>query len=202
MPKTRKEKIDAPVDLRRVPTNIWARRKKGNAKFTVDLVRVAAVLSAAGMSDSGIETMLGVTHSTINRWRKSNPELDEALRQSKKAALKYLKASALQLAVGYDYYETEQEYVTDPETGEERLAKKRVKVRHQPPNVSMLMFLLCNMTRYDDEETFKNLKHIETESKTLEVRTEVPSDKLIDALSQRLESRRKQIHSKGVNEGN
>lgn len=190
MPK-RKEKI--PVEWDRVPTNVWTRKHKGSQKFHVDVAKLAACLTAAGFSQSVVEKMLGTTPGAIQRWKKNNPEFALAIAEGKEAAIKYLKTSAIQLACGYDYYETEFTVTVNKETGKEEVTNKKVKVRHHPPNTGMLIFLLCNMTRGTDEP-LKNVKNFEVDSTTPTVpeANKEAEDQLLDQLTSRLESRRAQ----------
>jgi len=187
------------VKFDRVPTNIWSRRKCGQARFHVDIAKLTASLIAAGFPITAVESMLGVKPTTIQRWKKNNPEFALALDKGKEAAIRYLKGAAIQLACGYDYQEIEYTVVTDPETGKERIAKKKVHVKHRPPNTAMLIFLLVNFTRNSDEP-LKNIRQVESPSEPLEFQGgENEKTRLLEALQQELK-RSKPVSAEVVDE--
>jgi hypothetical protein len=184
------------VDYSHIPTNMWARKGSKDQKFHVDVAKLAACLTASGFSQKNVEKMLGVKAGAIKRWKERFPEFALAMSKGKEAAIRYLKASAIQLASGYDYTETTINLVPDAETGEDVVKSKQVKVRHHPPNTTMLIFLLCNLTR-DTDEPLRNVQSVEVENNTkTEDSGKDSSSMLLDALTSRLEAR--QLAKKAV----
>jgi hypothetical protein len=80
-------------------------------KFREDFVPVAARLKAAGFSDDDLAYSFGVTHDTIEKWKKKYPTFKAVCNNGKQMAARYLVAQGLKAAAGYEYEETQTEYM-------------------------------------------------------------------------------------------
>lgn len=94
-----------------------------------------------GLSVKAIaEDKIGVSPTTLTKWRRQSPGLDKALTVTEDLVDGQVEGALLRRALGYDYFE--ETWAPDPGTGREVLAK-RVK-KHVPADVKAIAMWLYN----------------------------------------------------------
>lgn len=168
--------------------------KKINKK-DLSIIPVIQGLSAEGRSQSDIGMILGFAGKDRKGWfkrlRKSFPEIDRAWQAGKNAADTQLVITAFQRATGYEFVEEEVEYATKGVFGPNGLevikevpVGRKIKTKHQPPDVTMLKLLLFNRL----PEYFIDIKHIDLTNKSKLIKSDVRDEiasfagKLLDAV--------------------
>lgn len=112
-----------------------------------------------GLTEEQIAENLGVSSRTLNRWKKSYPEFDQALARGKQIPDRHVENALFRAATGYEY---EEEHVTP--------AGKVVKVkRYYPPNTTAMIFWLKNRK----PSQWRDKQELEMEAKT-DIRVEWP----------------------------
>jgi hypothetical protein len=123
--------------------------------FDLVLLPILQNLTAVGMTESDIGAIVGFQgkHSEdwLNELKRNHPEVKDACRVGKEIADSFLVAQMYRTAVGYDYAEIEEIYELDGEGNNVQVGAKR-KIKHQPANPQMAMFMACNRM----PELFKN----------------------------------------------
>lgn len=100
----------------------------------------AEKLTSEGKSMADLATYFCVHRDTIYEWRKVHEQFSDSIKRGRDNFVKNdCQKSLHEVATGYDY-EEEQAFCT--RDGE--LLKTKVK-RHAPPNVTALIFTLCNL---------------------------------------------------------
>jgi len=133
--------------------------------YNIEYAQIASRLAAAGFTLKNIAYALGVSKSKLSTWRKKFPDFDEALKNGKEVAKKYLISKALLVAGGYEYVEKNITLKED-KFGD---LKKTINETHkqQKPDPQLLMFMLCNMC----PEEFKSKHKLEIdENKNITVK--------------------------------
>lgn len=113
---------------------MMAKRKLWDRLRIEDHLALIEGMARDGLTEEQIAENLGVSYRTLNRWKKSHPQFDQALARGKQIPDRHVENSLFRSATGYEY---EEEHVTP--TG------KVVKVRrYQPPNTTAMIFWLKN----------------------------------------------------------
>jgi cell division protein FtsL len=177
-------------------------------RFSKAYVGQAARLAAAGFSNADLCYTLGIDKFKLIEWRKQHPELDRAIKEGKKYELQRLLAKCYLAAEGYRY-KTRKKTVTKDATGNVKSVKEEEFENFQTPDNTMLVFLICNLTRQlglEDDETWLSKQKLEIESRNLSV--SITSDQItaqIERLAGNLlsqgDSSRKQIDAKITDSG-
>jgi hypothetical protein len=129
-------------------------------EFSPLFLDMATRLVAAGFTEENLAFVIGCTPAKIQQWKRHNPLFKAACEHGKKTALSYLVASGLRAATGYGTIEKnikiKKKWTTDAE-GKDILVEFPAEVsefhKHHEPNASLLMFMLCNISRQLKEET-------------------------------------------------
>lgn len=87
-----------------------------------------------GLSDSQVAANLGVSHSSIKRWKREKPEFAEAISKGKEVSDYELENALHKRAIGFHYEE-------DTVTNQGEVVKVR---KYEPPNTAALIFALKN----------------------------------------------------------
>lgn len=72
-----------------------------------DIVRRLAGRSKAGLTDDEVAEHLGVAVRTVHRWKKTHPEFQKALIETKATLDSRVELSLYRRAIGYSYIEVE-----------------------------------------------------------------------------------------------
>jgi hypothetical protein len=152
------------AELLKHETSILGERSQGNlskvTEFSPQFLDMATRLVAAGFTEQDLAYVIGCSPAKIKQWKRRYPLFKAACTNGKKVALSYLVACGLRSAAGYDTVEknikVRKKWTTD-ENGKEILVEFPSEIsefhKHHEPNASLLMFMLCNMSRQLKEET-------------------------------------------------
>ena len=112
---------------------------RGNSKYNLepDIVERAYKLSLLGLIDDELAIAFGVTKTTIQNWRKTHPDFDEAVQRGKDEADTKVVESLFKRACGFEIQEIEE---TDGVKGTTRkITKKQIA-----PDTTACIFWLKN----------------------------------------------------------
>lgn len=133
-----------------------------NSKFSYDLVEPAARLTAAGFTMEDLAYAFNVSRTTIITWMQRYPQFKTAINEGRKQEFGRLVRKGIDLACGY-YYPTEERTVTKDADGNIRSIKEKESKNFQPPNVSMLKFMLGNLDDSWKEKSDDRRKQVNSE---------------------------------------
>lgn len=100
-----------------------------------------------GYTDEDIAKKMEINVGTLYEWKKRFSEIDEALKKGKDVIDDEIEETLIKSAMGYSYDEVIKELRKNDETDEAELVVTRVVRKHQPPNVTALIFWLKNRRR-------------------------------------------------------
>ena len=118
-------------------------------------------LRRQGLTEEQVGKVIGVSAFSINKYKKINPGLAEALKKGKEMLIEDLEDSLYKKALGKCIQKTTKKYI---EKGADGKDKSRIEetVVTLPPDTGALCFALKNLdpTRWKDnkETTFKTLQ--------------------------------------------
>lgn len=129
----------------------------------LDLVRA---WSKAGLTNKEICHNIGISESTLLRYRENHPELDEAMSTGREEANYLVENALFQRAVGYSYDELTWERKKSAVTGKYSMVLTK-RVRKQViPDIAAAQYWLANRRskkwKYRPEESNKNSKNDES----------------------------------------
>lgn len=114
------------------------KRKRGRpSKYISHYERIAYMLCADGATDKELSQILGVSKSTINRWKHDHPYFWDSLKKGKMIACAKIVAALYELAMGYITTETRTYY-----NAQNEVYKIEVITKELPANVKAAKFLL------------------------------------------------------------
>ena len=140
-------------------------------KFSKSYIGQAARLAAAGFSNADMCYVFGVDKHRLVEWRKKHPELDRAIKEGKKYELQRLLAKCYLAAEGYRY-NTRKKTVMRDAGGIVKNVKEEEFENFQAPDNTMLVFLICNITRQlglEDDQAWLSKQKLEIDSRNLTV---------------------------------
>lgn len=147
-----------------------------HTRFDTNMLPVVQNLTAMGLTERDIGVIVGFQGKNSNDWlnelKRHNIDVKEACRIGKQMADGMLVAQMYKTAIGYEYEEVEEDYKTiqdpsDPDkTKTVKVGEKR-KIKHQPGNPQMQMFIAVNHM----PEFYKN--RIETTKKGFMINADV-----------------------------
>lgn len=145
---------------------------------TTELALLAKDLIASGQTEADIGVITGVLGKDSKTWladlKKECTSVDEFIELARKRADIALVAAAIEAAMGYDYEEVDQEYLSVP-AGKDVNGKtikkvvegnRKVKKRHARKNESLLKFILKNRL----PEYFQDVSKVEVNKKSIEIK--------------------------------
>ena len=102
-----------------------------------------------------IAKKLGISKSTLCRYRNEYPELDEAMTIGRDKLVEDLRASIKKRALGYEVKEIVQEKILSEETGKLVVVKEKITTKHIPADLGSAHLLLKNLdpTWHDSDKT-------------------------------------------------
>lgn len=98
-----------------------------------------------GLSDEQVAANIGISRSTLYEWLKNYKEISDAYKKGSETSLYEVENALYKAACGYDVTEAETVITTTPEGNETKQVRKRL--RHIPPNVGAICFILKNKRR-------------------------------------------------------
>lgn len=150
------EEIDQALETQRYTARDWA-RPQGAA--------LLASWSASGATVSQIASRIGVTVSTLRRWRATHVEIARALDEADDLATTKVEAALYRRALGFDTEETTTTITEGPLGTTEQT---KVVVRHVAPDVKAATFWLKNRApdRWSDRTEVEHTINIMEEQAT------------------------------------
>ena len=150
------EEIDQALETQRYTARDWA-RPQGAA--------LLATWSASGATVSQIASRIGVTVSTLRRWRATHVEIARALDEADDLATTKVEAALYRRALGFD---TEETTTTTTEGPLGTTEQTKVVVRHVAPDVKAATFWLKNRApdRWSDRTEVEHTINIMEEQAT------------------------------------
>lgn len=153
-------------------------KKKTRPKFTLDQSKdVVKLLSRKGFIDPEIAFVLGVSKTTLNNWKKRDPDFFAALNDWKQEANERVERALFERAVGYSHPETKAQWVNDENGGRwETITMEK----YYPPETGAACFWLKNRS----PEEWKDRQEVAMTG--------------IDGLAERIKESRKRVEEKTV----
>lgn len=150
------EEIDQALETQRYTARDWA-RPQGAA--------LLATWSASGSTVAQIASRIGVTVSTLRRWRATHVEIARALDEADDLATTKVEAALYRRALGFDTEETTTTITEGPLGTTEQT---KVVVRHVAPDVKAATFWLKNRApdRWSDRTEVEHTINIMEEQAT------------------------------------
>ena len=96
-----------------------------------------------GLTLEQIAHNIGITPSTLSHWQNSHAEIKKALKKGQAVCYYEVENALYKAAIGYDAKEVEQIENFDA-NGELVSKSKRVRIRHIPPQIGAVCFILKN----------------------------------------------------------
>lgn len=132
--------------------------------------------AAEGLTMGQIAKKLGVSESTLYKYKAELPELSETVKKGRREAVAELENMAFKAAKGYTLTVTKHQKVKriEYEDGKKKLEKEEMVEYEEevyfPPNPAFNLFLLKNWGKYSNEpETVKlRKKEVELRKKQIE----------------------------------
>lgn len=108
-----------------------------------------------GCTQAEIARRMGVGVSTLGRWRKAYPEIEEAIKRDGEETDRLVEQALLRRALGYEYTET----VTEESARD--AGKRKQTIKHVPPDLSAQIFWLKNRKpeKWRDKPEAKQEEH-------------------------------------------
>lgn len=98
-----------------------------------------------GLVDKQIaEDKIIINEATLCRWKNRFPQIMQALKKGKEVVDREVENSLLKRAMGYDYIETTEELVKNPDTGESEMKITKRINKHMAPDTTALIYWLKN----------------------------------------------------------
>ena len=117
---------------------------KAEAWTTPEGLETLRGLARRGLSDEDIAKAINVNRSTIYAWKKSYPEISNALKEGKLVADLAVESALFKKATGFTVTDTKTTSFLDKETGELVEGKSEVTTKHVLPDTLAIMFWLKN----------------------------------------------------------
>ncbi len=183
----------------------WNHNSSTNRKFVLpkgtrfdpNFLPMIQNLTALGLTEGDIGTIVGYqgreTDVWLNSLKQYYPEVKEAAEIGKQIANSFLVAQMYKSAIGYDYEEIEECFNVDPESGELVKSGEKRKLKHQPGNAQLAMFISTNRM----PEQFKHRIDIAKKGFIIDATQEISSDQIERLAGKLMEEARnvKQIES-------
>lgn len=149
---------------------------KAEAWTTPEGLETLRGLARRGLSDEDIAKAINVNRSTIYAWKKSYPEISNALKEGKLVADLAVESALFKKAIGFTVTDTKTTSFLDKETGELVEGKSEVTTKHVLPDTLAIMFWLKNRC----PDLWKD--KVTEQSDTAETQLNTYLNKLSDAL--------------------
>lgn len=104
-------------------------------------------LAMKGLIDKQIAKEMGISRSTLSKWKNEHEEFREALATGKNIADSKVERSLFQRACGYSYTERRIISVVDPRTGKPNIDRIETMEKVVPPDTTAIIYWLKNRRR-------------------------------------------------------
>lgn len=95
-----------------------------------------------GLSEEQISHNMGISQSTLKRWKKESKRIQSALKKNKAVADRIVENSLFKRANGFEYTETTEERILNPQTGQfEMVVTKKVNKVVLPDTTAQIFWL-------------------------------------------------------------
>ncbi len=107
-----------------------------------------------GLSDNQVAKNIGINRSTLYAWLDRYEDFSNAYKKGSEVALYEVENALFKSACGYDVTEAETVTTVTPDGAETKQVRKRL--RHIPPNVGAICFILKNRRsdKWRDKQIF------------------------------------------------
>lgn len=156
-------------------------------KYTPEIKQAIFDCLKDGLNDKQTCERVGIVQDTFYRWLKEKTEFSELVKMAKaeykSSLVSKLEDSLYRRATGFEYEETETEYISDKE-GNPHIKKQTKKKKRTVPDTPALIFALCNLM----PEKWKNRLNtqidgkVKTESDAQISLSNVPDDLLAQVI--------------------
>jgi hypothetical protein len=127
------------------------RRTTKEIEYLPEYADVAQRMVASGYAAKDIAYNLGISLSTLNRWKRTHPDLKTKVNNGKELTLGHLIISGIKRGEGYDWTKTtiESVLIVDPETKKEvwKEVKKKETKEHVPGDSKIWWPLVCSIAK-------------------------------------------------------
>lgn len=123
------------------------------------------------MLEADIAKHLGISVSTLEKYKNELPQLKEALKKGKVDLVVDLKKSLIKRAMGYEYEEKKQ-YITEDADGNKK-KHTEITTKHMPADVGAINSALQNL----DDNWYRDKRGIELKRQELELRKQMQEEK-------------------------
>ena len=131
----------------------------------------------AGATAVEIANALGISETTIHKYKAEKPELAAAFKNGRAHVIIDIRRALLKKALGYEYQEKKQSIRKD-EDGE-AVTFTEITTKHQPPSETACAMLLRN---YDPDWKDKDNTTVQLRQQELELRKAIAQDNSFDGL--------------------
>ena len=122
---------------------------------------------ANGATEKQIAHNLGIGVSTLEKYKASNAEFREFLKNGRRSLVLQLRGALVKKALGFDYTETTETKEVNLQTGELEVTKTEVKIKHAQPDVAALNLCLKN---YDSDAWANDPQSLALKKEELEIK--------------------------------
>ena len=134
----------------------------------------------AGATVAEAANALGVSESTLYKYKSERQELAEAFRNGRAKVIIEVRRALLKKALGYDYEEKKQ-YSKKDDNGE-TVTYTEIVTKHQPPSETAGAMILRN---YDPTWRDKDSTTVDLQKQELELKKAIAQDNAFDGLKLR-----------------
>ncbi len=162
-------------------------RAGAKGKYNPEMKQAIFECLKEGLNDKQTCEKVGINQDTFYRWKNEKAEFCELIKTAKaeynSTLVSKLEDSLYRRATGFEYEETETEYISDKE-GNPRIKKQTKKKKRTVPDTPALIFALCNLM----PDKWKNRLNtqldgkVKTESDTQVSLANVPDDLLAQVI--------------------
>jgi uncharacterized protein (UPF0216 family) len=125
-----------------------------------------------GLTEAQVCKNLGISHQTLNEYKKAHPELVETIKRGKRVIVTEIENALVKRALGYEYEEVKT-YIK-VEAGGAKTTYTEKTLKHMPPDTAACAILLKNK----DPENYTNDRALlEFRRQELELRKQIEQAK-------------------------
>lgn len=132
-----------------------------------------------GLTDKQIaEQKIGVNESTLHRWKKTHPQVMQALKRGKEVVDRQVEKALLKNALGFEYEETKTYITVNPDGTKSQRVEKIKKV--QRPDTTAGIFWLKNRkpAEWRDKQQIEHSGNLNVSTRTDAIKEYLESDEL------------------------
>lgn len=125
-----------------------------------------------GLKEEQVCKNLGISHQTLNVYKKAHPELLDAIKRGKRVIVTEIENALVKRALGYEYEEVKTYIKVEADGSKTTYTEKTLK--HMPPDTAACAILLKNK----DPENYTNDRALlELRRQELELRKQIEQAK-------------------------